>query len=118
MSNQEIKKWLKEDSTFMKIKVNEEFIGIFKGMRFDPKGGYQGKSTVRYSLQDLEDGKTREFSSSSKALANDAMKLVVGDKISIKGVLNEKEQKTYELRVLEKVGGAAPEETKSDEIPF
>lgn len=124
MAGGNLNDWLKQDSRFIKIRVGDAYACTFKSMRLDPTGGYEGKSTVRYTLQDIKDGKDREFSSSSKVLAEQMMTLVEGDQITIKGVLNKKEQKTYEMNITKRAHaseGVDPEpknEGTDVEVPF
>ena len=53
-----IDEWLKQDSKFIKIKIGDRYECIFHEMNFDATGGFQGKPTVKYMLEDLEDGQT------------------------------------------------------------
>mgnify|MGYP001605388843 CR=1 FL=1 len=110
--------WLKEDSRFIKVKVGEEYEAIFRSLNFDETGGFKGKPTVKYLLEDIEDGKTREFSSSSKVLADKMSRLSSGDRIIISGLLDENERKTYRVTLVK--GGEVREagEEKLPPIPF
>lgn len=95
--NKQIQDWLKEESRYIKVKVGERYSCIFRGMEYDETGGFKGKPTVRYSLEDLDDGKTREMSSSSKVLAQKMMKAADGDQLTIIGLLSEDDRKTYNV---------------------
>jgi hypothetical protein len=115
MSEQDkIKDWLLKDSKYVKIKVGDVYQCIFQSMHFDETGGYQGKSTIKFMLKDLSDGKVREFSSSSKALVTKMQRVIPGDKIAISGELDEKERKTYSVVVLEKATIKADSVTDED----
>lgn len=106
MSNERMEQWLKEDSKFIKLKVGEKYESLYKGMKFDETGGFKGKPTVKYLLQDLSDGKERELSSSSKSFATKMSKMREGDRIIISAFLNDRETKTYEVV---RIQGAPPQ---------
>lgn len=109
---------MQESGKWVKIKVGDEYSCIFRGLRFDETGGYQGKPTVKYELESLEDGEIREFSSSSKVLAAEMRKLVDGDRITIVGKLGKGDKKTYEViidRKAKKRVDDEDEETDEDE---
>lgn len=110
--------WLSEGSKFIKIKVGDKYSCIFRGMRFDETGGFQNKPTVKYLLESLEDGEVREFSSSSKKLAEKMRKLEEGDSITIIGSLDDNEKKTYRVVVNEEGAVKAPKKSSEyDDIP-
>ena len=69
-------------------------------MNFDPTGGYKGKPTVKYNLEDINDGETREMSSTSKAFAKKMMKVKVGDTIVITCGESDQGNKDYSVEVL------------------
>lgn len=115
--------WLKEGSKFVKIAIGQEYTAVFRGMEFDPTGGYQDKPCMKYKLEDLEDGEIREFSSASKALAGEMMKVQEGDTIKI-AAKEEKGKKKYVLTIVKVVSGQGDDEeesgkdTGSKEVPF
>lgn len=128
-SNEGMSEWLKQDSRFIKLQPGDQYKAVFQGMAFDKTGGFKGKPCVRYQLKDTEDGKIREMSSSSKALAQEMMKLLVGDTIVLTCGSSKTGTKSYEVLVLSKAQntgaeGVQPEllqdEEESDqtEIPF
>ena len=103
-----IEQWLKEDSRFVKVKVGDKYSCIKKGMEFDEEGGFKGKPTVKYQLEDLDDGKIRELSSSSRVLAQKMMKIPDGAEITIIGLLDENDRKTYNVMSNEGEDGDKP----------
>lgn len=114
----EYKKWLEEDSKYIKVKVGQSYKGILKGMEFDRTGGYQGKPAVKYSIESLEDGKVRELSSGSKALSNGMSKFQEGDVILITAFLDDKEQKSYKVSAGDGVATPAPAPVEDKDLPF
>lgn len=110
--------WLSEGSKFIKIKVGDKYNCIYRGMKFDETGGYQNKPTVKYMLESLEDGEVREFSSSSKKLAEKMRKIEEGDSITIIGSLDDNEKKTYRVVVNEGASEGSPKKkSEYDDIP-
>lgn len=95
-----IKDWLKSGNKFTKIEPGDKLECIFRGMTFDATGGYQGKSTIKYSLEDIKDKIVRELSSTAKSFAQQMMKIKEGDTIVIHCSENERRNKVYRVEVL------------------
>ncbi len=95
MANQNLNSWLSANSNFIKLRVGQKYECIFRGMVFDATGGFQGKPTVKYSLEDISDNKVRIMSSSSKSLARELMKYKDGDQITITCDLDQNDRKSF-----------------------
>ena len=106
--------YAREKSTFVSIKPGEKYVCIYKGFKFVEKESFgEVKEYARYLLEDIEDGKTRNFDSMSGMLADRMDEVEVNKKITISR--DGKGMKTKYKIVVE--GEAVPDEENFD-IPI
>jgi hypothetical protein len=117
MRNQnEYESWKKKGNSYIKIKVGDKYECIFKGMEFDPQGGMKKSGAMKYMLEDHDDHKIREFSSASMKLHNEMVKLSIGDRIIVSSGLNDRDQKSYDVTVVQaSKGNIATDVSDEDE---
>jgi len=106
--------YAKEKSTFVSIKPGEKYACIYKGFKFVEKESFgEVKEYARYLLEDIEDGKTRNFDSMSGVLAERMDEVEVGKKITI---LRTGEGKNTKYKVV--VDGEPVSDEENFEIPI
>jgi hypothetical protein len=79
-----LSEYTKENSKWVKVEEGKSYVGIFKGYTFFNKDN-NGEivEVVRYSIEDIKDGKIRSLDSASASLATQMDKIKIGETIKL-----------------------------------
>lgn len=95
----DLKTFVRENRTFIKIKSGESYAGVYKGFSVISDQYNSGKEKVAYKIQDIDDKIIRTWSCGQTAVAEEMDKIPVDSIIKITRIGATAKDTKYDIRV-------------------